>query len=254
MNTKKIKELYNKGYSSKKIANILGYKSHVTILNHLKSLNIERRSPASYLKGSSRARKYSINENYFNELTPRSSYLLGLFFSDGWITNDGVIGLCMTDKNIIELVSKELNSTYPIKVITPKQGKILYELRFHSIKMKNKLITYGCIPRKSKTLKFPDLDERLFPSFIRGYFDGDGGIRISKNNDPIVYFCGTFDICETIRKYLNPKINSKAKVNNHSTIFRLQYCGRRIVKRLGNILYDNSELFIERKKKIFTVL
>ena len=42
----------------------------------------------------------------------------------------------------------------------------------------NILNSYGCTPRKSLTLKFPDRDifksSDLIRHFIRGYFDGDG--------------------------------------------------------------------------------
>jgi len=42
------------------------------------------------------------------------------------------------------------------------------------------LNSYGCTPRKSLTLKFPNKNifknENLIYDFIRGYFDGDGWI------------------------------------------------------------------------------
>ena len=45
------------------------------------------------------------------------------------------------------------------------------------------LISYGCTPRKSLTLKFPDFNifksQSLINHFIRGYFDGDGSVFIS---------------------------------------------------------------------------
>ena len=47
-----------------------------------------------------------------------------------------------------------------------------------------KLISYGCVPRKSNILKFPDISifksKNLIRHFIRGYFDGDGSVFISK--------------------------------------------------------------------------
>ena len=47
----------------------------------------------------------------------------------------------------------------------------------------NTLISYGCTPKKSLTLKFPDIsifkNMDLIRHFIRGYFDGDGSVFIS---------------------------------------------------------------------------
>ena len=81
-----------------------------------------------------------------------------------------------------------------------KFGKsILNEKVFYKVKwiVQNKhlwniLNSYGCTPRKSLTLKFPDIkifkSKDLIRHFIRGYFDGDGCISFS-NKDHTKIFC-----------------------------------------------------------------
>lgn len=63
------------------------------------------------------------------------------------------------------------------------------------------LYNYGCTPRKSTTLQFPELSifqsPDLIRHFIRGYFDGDGCIsytytsRSKSKVSPICDFLGT---------------------------------------------------------------
>lgn len=72
--------------------------------------------------------------------------------------------------------------------------------------MKTDLIRLGCVPNKSLILKFPSenifSNPELIRHFIRGYFDGDGSVFISREKhwrnkryfNVIHYrFCGTYD-------------------------------------------------------------
>lgn len=52
------------------------------------------------------------------------------------------------------------------------------------------LNSYGCTPRKSLTLQFPEKEvfnsPNLVRHFIRGYWDGDGCISYDKRKDSVV--------------------------------------------------------------------
>jgi len=72
----------------------------------------------------------------------------------------------------------------------------------------NTLNDLGCTPRKSLTLKFPDINifksKDLIRHFIRGYFDGDGCFSYHKSKTkitPVVGFIGTKEMLESIQRY-----------------------------------------------------
>jgi hypothetical protein len=56
-----------------------------------------------------------------------------------------------------------------------------YMLSVASIVLVQDLIKHGCIPNKTFNIKIPTLDFKLMRHFIRGVYDGDGGISISEN-------------------------------------------------------------------------
>lgn len=64
------------------------------------------------------------------------------------------------------------------------------------------LNNYGCTPRKSPTLKFPDFsifkDKTLIKHFIRGYFDGDGSLSRHISTHTVSLNCSIIDTPEFI--------------------------------------------------------
>ena len=73
------------------------------------------------------------------------------------------------------------------------------------------LNSYGCTPKKSLTLKFPNesifKDKSLIRHFIRGYWDGDGCLSWSnkEHTSPSVSVVGTKEFLYSILYYLNLK-------------------------------------------------
>lgn len=71
----------------------------------------------------------------------------------------------------------------------------------------NTLNNYGCTPRKSLTLKFPDdsifKDKSLIRHFIRGYVDGDGCLtwRDTSHTKPGIDILGTEHFLNMMQSY-----------------------------------------------------
>ena len=60
--------------------------------------------------------------------------------------------------------------------------KQLYRLQIGSKDICEDLSCLGVTKRKSKTMKMPFTPKKYFPDFLRGYFDGDGGVWIGLKN------------------------------------------------------------------------
>jgi intein-encoded DNA endonuclease-like protein len=84
------------------------------------------------------------------------------------------------------------------------------QLRGNYQRLYDDLSENGVFPKKSTEnrlkLNFPNLKEELKPHFIRGFFDGDGSVYMSKTNGPNskgVSFVGT---CKYFMQQLHKKI------------------------------------------------
>lgn len=74
----------------------------------------------------------------------------------------------------------------------------------------NTLSKYGCTPKKSLTLKFPEKSifksEDLIRHFIRGYWDGDGCVSFTYKTHAINVL-GTKEFLLSLKEYL-PNMNN----------------------------------------------
>ena len=80
-----------------------------------------------------------------------------------------------------------MNSNNPIKDVIQNSGfsnnTPMSRLVFNSKKMAYDFIDKGIIQRKSLVLKPPLIESKYFLPFILGYFDGDGSIFQTKQNE-----------------------------------------------------------------------
>ena len=199
-------------------------------------------------------RKYKLKEDFFKEIdTEEKAYILGFLFADGSVGKNQISITLKADD--IEVLNNIKNNIYlcdrPIKTYRGYKRLVI-----SSKKMVNDLISLGCVPRKTFKLKFPKLKKSLVKHFIRGYFDGDGSVYISENtlNMSIV---GTINFLTTCQKILIKKcnLNETEFDNRHperkNNIRSLRYGGNIIMNRFYHYIYDDSTIFLTRKKQIF---
>lgn len=256
-NKKNIIETFydRKELSFKEISDLLGFISRV-----LKENNINTK----------RKNRYILNENYFNHIdTQDKAYILGLLYADGFVGdehyNNVVLG--MKDKDIIEKIAKCIDYSGEIKKGNKggfKNSTYSYIINFSSKIMTNDLRRYGLYPNKSLTMKyFPLIPKELERHFIRGYFDGDGTVVLSKNSSyykgkdfikkyeyPTIQigFLGTESFVEKLAEKMCLKnciiINTKTPL-----IKELRISSKKESFRIFQFLYDDADIFLERKYK-----
>jgi hypothetical protein len=131
-------------------------------------------------------RKYNINDDAFNELSPESCYWAGFFAADGNIAKNNIgmtLSLSIKDKDHLEKFKNFLKTEYPIKERLAQEVFMQCIIQFRSEKIVNDLYYfYNITPRKSLTLEPPNIkDPYLQDCFIIGYLDGDGSIGLYKS-------------------------------------------------------------------------
>lgn len=224
------------------------------ITERAKILKIKRDSETSINLN----RKNSININFFKSWSDNMAYVLGLICTDGNLSKTShnvIISLKNNDEYLLKNISKAMNSSY--KVVREKRdngnmSKFSFENKF----IYNDLINLKLTPKKSLTLKCPDVPFEFIASFIRGVMDGDGSVsgkskRMKISSASRYFIDGISDMLE--------KIGVKHKIYNNSyaykdctrDFFNLVVLRKDSLKRLYNLMYTGAELFLLRKKQEF---
>ena len=202
--------------------------------------------------GQNLRRIHDLNEFFFENIdTEEKAYWLGFIFADGNISKNNKcfqIVLHKDDKEHLFKMKKSFGATQPVFDV---RGK------YFGVSIKNKafcrhLINLGVTPRKSKTAIPPSLPVSLERHFWRGVIDGDGSINYSKNKDRFaIGIVGSKGIVFGFKEFINSfgigrKINPKeSKISQNIYAFAVE--GKRQIAALAEILYDNSNIYLDRK-------
>ena len=259
-----IKNLYLSGLNCREISENFGFKRS-SVNRVIKLAGIARSARESQLK-------YHFNENVFDNIdTEEKAYWLGFLYADGCVeTVDKkhhlVLALAKKDRQHIEKFNNFLQSNYPIhdRIIKTGEfsGKEYSQLILNSPHLVKTLISYGCTPRKSLTLKFPDFSifksSNLINHFIRGYFDGDGSVFISNEKHwrngtvtKVIHyrFIGTEEFLQQVDFLINLK--GCLSHPKRSQAYELAYKRKKKVLPFFKYLYENATIYLNRKRDIF---
>ena len=188
--------------------------------------------------------KYSVNENYFSELSPENCYWGGLLASDGWLyNNNNNIGLRLSDTEHIDSFKSYVGYTGPVREgVNIKQdgslGKSYKEIRVSCRKWKQDLNQhFNITPNKTYTLSPPNIEEeKHVVSYLVGLVDGDGSVITHKQTgNTIIRFLGTEILLNWVKNWVDFLVPSKgttsATVRQHKPdcefLRRYEISGRR---------------------------
>lgn len=213
-------------------------------------------------------RKYFLNETVFDQWNEEMSYWLGFIYADGCVhriteKNSAVISISLQkrDEKILQNFKKFIETDIPIFYYKVKQYDCC-RVTISSKKLHEALCSLGAMPNKTKRLKFPEnIPDQYLNHFIRGYFDGDGHIRILKNKscaneNLMIQITGQVDFLESIKNIYNLKFDNlfgyiyKPKIGNFG---QLRISGIKSSLPFMNWLYQNSNdsIRLERKYQVY---
>lgn len=235
----KIIELYKNGQTYDFILNHIGkFSSEGTIYRVLNKHNVLR-------KFRSKPTENPVNHDYFDVIGPKQSYWLGLLMADGYVHEKrGYIELSLMqeDMYLVDMFANELGSTRKKNI-----NKNKYGIKISSRKIISKLHEFGIIQRKTGLEYIPDIEDKL--NFIRGFFDGDGSVGISKQHKWFRISSASKTIIEQIRDYFKSFGISHKEISTHKNMSSIHYSSYNDCIILSRILYiDNNNIFMKRKK------
>jgi len=199
--------------------------------------------------------KYTCDYNYFKTVdTEEKAYWLGFLMADGCVHNKRLsLELQEKDLSHLKLFKDNISSTHPITYLKPREkfpgsySNPAYRFRISSPILANDLDKQGMHPNKTFTACFPNLQTNLVNHFIRGLLDGDGCVHLNKDkNSKFVYFLGTENIIINIIKHIGIDKNYQP----YGKIYRVKYGSLNHIKYLYEYLYNNSTVFLKRKRDI----
>ena len=219
----------------------------------------------------------SINEDFFKRWSPKMAYLLGFIYADGAIedvrksSRTCYLHLSSVDRGILVKMKAALSSNHRIYSRPQRKsqffGKIYicsksYYLRIGNKNIYQDLLNLGLIPRKSLTLKFPDIPDNCFRFFLRGYFDGDGCLSTYKHvsriklNIKSIFTSGSYTFLKSLsEKIVNTNIVKPKNIIKNGRAYRLIYPKSESINIL-TLMYSRlkSAPYLERKyQKYLTI-
>lgn len=244
----------------KQIAKIINCNEDTVSINYRK-LGLEVDKTKTYRKN----RKYYFDENIFEEIdTPEKAYWLGFITADGCIETTKNeqrtyyrLKILLSKKDDSHLTkfakfigNEKLNHIYSTIYLNATQKE--YEqatIQINSKKIINDLISLGIEPKKSTKERPPlFLKKEFIRDFIRGEFDGDGSIAMTKSNITIV---GSFELMNWIKKkvdeHFNRSIGYVYKDCKSQNLFSYQIHAKKDVFLFLEWIYKDSSIYLERK-------
>lgn len=271
-----IKEMYINGYSLRDIAKVAqDTKGLMTLRNRLHKLGIDtsKNMKRYRAKISNLGKKYKLDSSVFNVInTEEKAYWLGFLMADGYNheTNNCVaLRVQSIDRPILERYKEFLKTDCPIYTFnrvtkTNKLNKEYCEVSICSYKISEALSRLGCVQGKTYTLEFPNIPEYLYNHFIRGFFDGDGCISITKRKDRTEHslqyqlnFVGKESVILKIQDIICKKTGvSKTKLRHRKSSFAkcISWSGRLVCRSILDYLYKDATIYLDRKYNKYLLL
>ena len=218
----------------------------------LKNIADERRGKGRFCSLECGTSIFEYDETYFEKIeNEEKAYWLGFIYADGYCGDKEFrIHLSIKDIKHLEKFKSNIKSTHPIHIC--KNEKITFNIGRK--KIVNDLHNLGVIPRKTFLLNYPDISQELNRHFIRGFFDGDGCIYISKKGYK------NFSIFTVAKKFKNKlidiiKLETGIKLNDNNqgngwVVGTSKKCN---VEEIRQYLYDDANVFLERKRNKFFI-
>ena len=209
-----------------------------------------------------RQNQCKFNQSIFDNIdTDEKAYWLGFIFADGYISSTRYsfeLSLSIKDRDHLERFNDFMEYSGDNIKVSPAtfRNKQFIRCRWSIVNkhLWNTLNNLGCIPNKYTKLDFQKtLPKKYIPSFIRGYFDGDGcitGTPISINTTIL----GTDSFLNGIINYFKTLDNDfkySMLVDKRMSMTKVLRIHKKSIKLFFDVIYKNNTICLIRKYNRF---
>ncbi len=200
--------------------------------------------------------------NFFKLWTPESSYVFGLLIADGCLTTRygqlWDVSLELKDIDHVKLIASVIDPILRVHSYTRKDGRKSAKFTMNVREIVNDCVALGLRPRKSLDIEWPaTLPTEFEADFVRGYFDGDGGITWSITQSKghpypskrrcLDFACGSPNFALTLGQVIERNTGVPINLRHLKNHSRLQYLSKDAIRAVGEWMYAASPLRLERK-------
>lgn len=238
-----------------------------SVVYMLDKYEIPRRNKAEGVR-LLKSKNLTFNIEFFKQDSSEKFYVLGLLASDGCVSGNSAF-LASKDKELVDYLKIVINCVNGVhestKVINGVHQKY-YRLHFSSVEMVEILNHYGITEKKSLTFSPKNIPNEYLGDFIRGVFDGDGSLSVSrrKDNGAKTQKFGIVSASEDFAKELftilsdivGVSVNKISKDKRGNGIYNVSVGRRDDVLRIGEWMYgsDFNKFGLKRKKEKFNII
>lgn len=208
------------------------------------------------------------NESFFRNWSPAMAYVVGYAFADGSIIDSApsrtsYLRFHSIDKDLLEQIKTVMGYGGKIHCLRPRAypnasqylSKPCYYLSIGSRILCTDLQQLGVTPRKSLCMTLPDVPERYFGHFVRGFLDGDGCIHADTHSGRLqVHFTsGSREFLTGLSHKLTESAGVKIhNIHKSTRSFQLKYSTKEALLVL-NFIYSGLQLapYLHRKYAVY---
>jgi hypothetical protein len=198
---------------------------------------------------------------FFKSWTSECAYVFGLLIADGCLTTRrGLfwdVSLELKDIDHVKLVASVIDPKLRVHVYTRKDGRQSAKFTMKMTEIVDDCVALGLRPRKSFDVEWPStLPAEFEADFVRGYFDGDGGITWSITRNSFGYAskrrcldfaCGSSNFAITLGEVIHRNTGIESNIRHLKNYSRPQYLSKDAIRAVGDWMYVASPLRLERK-------
>ncbi len=199
--------------------------------------------------------KYSYNKEFFQYWSHDLAYTLGFFCADGCLDSKLYSikfgNLALKDIEVLEWLQDKICPEKPINYCTYRRKdnnliKTYVNFSIHNKSIVNRILKLGFIHPKTGNEVIPyKMPKNLMPSFICGYFDGDGSVFYDRKMLVSSIVCQSQSFLQQIHKYIN-----LGTINRDNSWYKIRMCKTDTIK-FGDYIYSKVNFCLARKKNMF---
>lgn len=217
-------------------------------------------------------RRHTLDPTYFNVIdTEEKAYWLGFLWADGNISKTSTrssgpnrlrIAQKWVERQHLELFKTAMKTDYAIIPVYHENNNVVAQLDINSRPLCETLQNLG-YGSKTERITMPRIQKNLIPHFIRGYFDGDGGLslyfqQIKKWTVPKQEFSitGQTPLMNEIKTVLTndagvtPTVKLK-RYKRSPSVSSIRYGKKSDIVKLYRYIYENASIYLDSKHEKF---
>jgi intein/homing endonuclease len=195
--------------------------------------------------------------------TQEKAYFLGFVSADGYLLNNPDKGLyklsivlAEQDYEFLCMLRDFISPDSAINKYKRKDNntQIQCYLDIWNKKLIEELQIWGLHQKKSHTLTFPySIPKKFYWHWIRGYFDGDGCVYITKGGSLVAHLSGNVNVLTSIKEIFNSDHENRCNVYEHPKgIYRQISYSSKTAEAFLELMYQDATMYMPRKYLKYT--